>query len=216
MNRIRVLIVEDHPIFRSGLRDAVAANPEMEVVGEAADAKSAMALIKAVKPAIVLLDINLPDENGLKVCQTVTQFDPAPAVIILTMQNQESSFNAAMDAGASGYLLKENAAQEVIAAIRTVATGTIYFTPSVARYFVTRRQRISALRQERKGLAALSPTERLVLRLVSENKTNRQIGEALRISHRTVETHRAHIAEKLDLHGNRALLHFAMEHKSEL
>jgi DNA-binding NarL/FixJ family response regulator len=216
MKKIRVFIVDDHPIFRCGLREVINSDAEMTVIGEAADASSALTAIRATKPSVVILDINLPDESGLKVCQSVTQFDPPASVIMLTLQNQESSFNAAMDAGACGYLLKENAVQEVITAIRAVASGNIYFTPSMARYFITRRQRISALHQEKKGLGALSPTERLVLRLVSENKTNKEIGEALRISHRTVETHRTHICEKLELQGPRALLHFAMENKSQL
>jgi DNA-binding NarL/FixJ family response regulator len=216
MNKTRVFIVDDHPIFRCGLREVISADPAMEVIGEAGDATSALTLIKSAHPSVAILDINLPDQSGLKVCEAVTQFEPAVSVIMLTLQNQESSFNSAMDAGAAGYLLKENAVQEVILAIRAVASGNIYFSPSMSKYFLTRRKRISALREEKKGLDALSPTERLILRLVSENKTNREIGEALCISSRTVETHRAHMCDKLNLRGSRALLHFAMENKSRL
>jgi DNA-binding NarL/FixJ family response regulator len=216
MKKLRIFIVDDHPIFRRGLRDVICSDSGMEVVGDAGDGSAALGQIKSLRPEIAILDIQVPGINGLELCQGLRGLKPPVSVIMLTLQDQESTFNAAMDAGAQSYLLKENAAQEVIAAIRAVASGNVYFSPSIARFLVTRRQRASALREEKTGLKTLTPTERLVLRLVGENKTNREIGEELCISHRTVETHRARICDKLDLHGNRALLQFAMQHRSEV
>lgn len=105
---------------------------------------------------------------------------------------------------------------DVLSGLKTVAAGGVFISPSVAQFLVRRHQRVAALKEQKKGLAALTPTERRILRLVAENKTNKEIGRELFISHRTVETHRSHICEKLELSGNRALLAFAFEHKSEI
>jgi DNA-binding NarL/FixJ family response regulator len=121
-----------------------------------------------------------------------------------------------MDAGAQGYILKENAVSDLLAGLKAAASGGVFISPSVAGYLMRRHQRASALKEERKGLARLTPTERRVLHLVAENKTNKEIGRELFISHRTVETHRHHICEKLGISGNRALLKFAFAHTSEL
>jgi DNA-binding NarL/FixJ family response regulator len=216
MKRTRVFIVDDHPIFRRGLREVINADASIEVIGEAGDGSTAFEQIKSSRPDIAILDIHLPGMSGLELCQSLQRLRPPVAVIMLTLHDQETTFNAALDSGAQSYLLKENAVQEVLSALQAVISGNIYFSPAVAHFMLTRRQRASALREQRTGLKALTPTERLVLRLVGENKTNRQIGEDLCISHRTVETHRSHICEKLDLHGNRALLQFALEHRSKL
>src|SRR5262249_55470158 len=140
----------------------------------------------------------------------------APAVIVLTMSSEEGTFNAVMDAGAQGYVLKENAAGDVLIGLQAVAAGGVFISPSVAGFLTRRLQRVSALKEEKRGLGSLTPTERRILRLVAENKTNKEIGRQLFISHRTVETHRSHICEKLELSGNRALLKFAFDHKSEI
>jgi DNA-binding NarL/FixJ family response regulator len=216
MKKTKVFVVDDHPIFRRGLRDVILGEPGLEVVGEAGDGKTALEQIKATRPDVAILDVHLPDMDGLEVCLALQRLHPPVPVVMLTLQDQESTFNAAMDAGAQSYLLKENAVQEVIQAVRAVIAGNIFFSPAVARFMLTRRQRASALREEKSGMNALTPTERLVLRLVADNKTNKEIGGELCISHRTVETHRTHICEKLNLQGPRALLQFAMEHKSEL
>ena len=139
-----------------------------------------------------------------------------PAVIVLTMHGEEAMFNAAMDGGAQGYILKDNAADDALVGLKAVASGGMFISPSVTRFLVRRHQRAAMLKVEKKGLCALTPTERRVLRLVAENKTNKEIGSELFISHRTVETHRSHICEKLELSGNRALLKFAFDHKSDI
>jgi DNA-binding NarL/FixJ family response regulator len=214
--KCRVFVVDDHPIFRCGLREVIGADPGFEVVGESGDGKAALEAIRAARVDIAVLDVDLPGMTGLELCAALQKSQPAIPTVMLTLHDEEGTFNAAMDAGAQCFLVKENAVQEVIAALRAVAGGNIYFSPSVAKFMLTRRQRTSALREQRTGLKSLTPTERLVLRLVADNKTNRAIGEELCMSPRTVETHRAHICEKLDLHGSRGLLHFALTHRSEL
>jgi DNA-binding NarL/FixJ family response regulator len=135
---------------------------------------------------------------------------------MLTMHAEESTFNAAMDAGAQGYLLKDDAMEMVLAALKAVASGGVYLSPAISTWLLRRQRRASALKEEKTGLAALTATERRVLLLVAENKTNKEIGEELFISHRTVETHRSNICRKLDLQGAHKLLQFAIEHRSDI
>ena len=212
----RVVIVDDHPIFRRGLKEAIESNGTFVVAAEAADGESALSHIKSLRPDVAIVDLHLPKMGGLELVRSVRSLAHAPAVVVLTMHGEESMFNAAMDAGAQGYILKENAVSDLLVGVKAAAAGGVFISPSVAGYLVRRHQRASALKEEKKGLAMLTPTERSVLRLVAENKTNKQIGGELFISHRTVETHRHHICEKLGLSGNRALLKFAFDHKSEV
>jgi DNA-binding NarL/FixJ family response regulator len=211
-----VIIVDDHPIFRRGLKEIIEGDAEFAVVDEAADGEAALRRIRALKPDIAVLDLHLPKLGGMDLLRAVRALANPPAVIVLTMHGEESIFTAAMDGGAQGYILKENAIADVLVGLRAVAAGGVFISPSVAPYLTRRHQRASALKEEKKGLATLTPTERRVLRLVAENKTNKEIGRELFISHRTVETHRSHICEKLELSGNRALLKFAFDHKSEI
>src|SRR5262245_58927647 len=212
----RVIIVDDHPIFRRGLKEILEADSQFTVAGEAGDGETALQQIRSLKPDIVVLDIHLPKIGGLDLVRAVRSLAHPPAVIMLTMHGEESMFNAAMDGGAQGYILKENAISDALVGLKAVASGGVFISPSVAHFLVRRHQRASALKEEKQGLASLTPTERRILRLVAENKTNKEIGRELFISHRTVETHRTHICEKLELSGNRALLKFAFDHKSEI
>ena len=215
-DKTRIVIVDDHPIFRRGLKEIIESDNQFVVSGEADDGESAIQQIKALKPDVAVVDLHLPKTSGLHVLRATRAFAHPPVIIVLTMQADEGTFNAAMDAGAQGYMLKENAVNDVLAGLKAVAAGGVFISPSVAQFLVRRHQRASALKEQKKGLAALTPTERRILRLVAENKTNKEIGRELFISHRTVETHRSHICEKLELSGNRALLAFAFEHKSEI
>jgi len=217
MNRkSSIVIVDDHPIFRRGLKEIIEGDSQFAVVAEAGDGETALREIRALKPEVVVLDLHLPKIGGLELVRTLRALSHPPAVIVLTMHGEEAMFNAAMDGGAQGYILKDNAADDALVGLKAVASGGVFISPSVARYLVRRHQRAAALKVERKGLSALTPTERRILHLVAENKTNKEIGSELFISHRTVETHRSHICQKLGLSGNRALLRFAFDHKSDI
>jgi DNA-binding NarL/FixJ family response regulator len=208
--------VEDHPVFRHGLREIVQADPHFEVVGECGDGETALAEIPRTKPQVVILDVNLPRRSGLDVARALRGTNPSIGCLMLTMHAEESAFNAAMDAGAQGYLLKDDAMEMVLLGLKAVASGCVYLSPTISGWLGRRQQRASALKEEKPGLASLTSTERRVLLLVAENKTNKQIGEALFISHRTVETHRSNICQKLELEGAHKLLQFAIEHRSEI
>ena len=214
--KTKVYIVDDHPVFRHGLKQVIQADAGFEVVGEAGDDATALAQIPDLKPDIAIVDVRLPKQGGLDLVRRLRSARPQASSIMLTMHAEESTFNAAMDAGALGYILKEDALELVLLGLRAVAAGTIYLSPKIAGWVVRRQQRSSALKETKIGLANLTATERRILRLVSENKTNKEIAGELFISHRTVETHRSKICEKLELQGAHKLLQFAIEHRSDL
>jgi DNA-binding NarL/FixJ family response regulator len=211
-----VFLVDDHPVFRHGLREMIHADPRFEVVGECGDGDAALVEIPRAKPQVVIVDVNLPRRSGLEVVRSLRAVQPRVACLMLTMHAEEGTFNAAMDAGAQGYLLKEDALDLVLLGLKAVAAGGVYLSPTISGWLVRRQRRASALKEEKTGLTALTATERRVLQLVAENKTNKQIGAELFISPRTVETHRANICQKLQLQGAHKLLQFAIEHRSEI
>jgi two-component system, NarL family, response regulator DegU len=215
-DKARIVIVDDHPIFRRGLKEIIESDRQFLVAGEAGDGEAGLQQVKSLRPDVAVVDLHLPGMGGLQLLRAVRALAQAPAVIVLTMHGEEGTFNEAMDSGAQGYILKDNAIADVLVGLKAVAAGGVFISPSVAAYLTRRHQRASALKEEKKGLVSLTPTERRILRLVAENKTNKEIGRELFISHRTVETHRGHICEKLELSGNRALLKFAFDHKSEI
>jgi DNA-binding NarL/FixJ family response regulator len=213
---IKVYLVEDHPLFRQGLRQAVESQPSFEVVGEAGDGSTAFEEIRTLHPDIAVMDIELPGLDGLGLARKLRSLEPAVQVLVLTMHKGEAMVNAALDCGAAGYVLKENAIAEVINALKGIAAGQVYLCPAVSGVVLRRRHRTAALREQKPGLDKLTPMERRILRLVAENQTSREIAGQLFISTRTVETHRANICSKLALHGNHPLLQFALAHRSEL
>jgi DNA-binding NarL/FixJ family response regulator len=214
--KITVYIVDDHPVFRHGLKQIIQNDEAFVVVGDAGDDATALAEIPKLRPQMVIVDVRLPKQGGLELVRALRALQPGSRCIMLTMHAEESTFNAAMDAGSLGYILKEDALDLVILGLRAVAAGTIYLSPKIASWIMRRQQRASALKEVKAGLASLTATERRILHLVAENKTNKQIAGELFISHRTVETHRSKICEKLELQGPHKLLQFAIEHRSEL
>lgn len=214
--RASVYLVDDHPVFRLGLKQIIESDPRFTICGQAANGNDALQEIVKRNPDIVVVDVNLPGRGGLDIVRALRDQQCRAACIMMTMDADESTFNAAIDAGAHGYILKDDALELVLLGLRTVLAGTLYLSPAISSWLMRRQQRSSALRSRVNGLSQLTPTERRVLQLVGQNRTNKQIGEALFISHRTVETHRSNICHKLDLQGAHKLLQFAIEHRSEL
>ena len=212
---IEVLIAEDHPIFRKGLREIIDGAPGLKVVAEAADGERALEMIRTCRPQVAVLDVDMPRKDGLEVAREVQSLRLDAALILLTMHKNERFFNAALDAGVKGYVLKDCAATEIVDGIRAVVAGRSYVTPVMTDYLLNRR-RAGALAEDGTALASLTAAERSVLRLVAQYKTSKEISEDLFISIRTVERHRANIAAKLDLAGPHAVLQFALEHKAAL
>jgi len=213
---MRVFIVDDHPIFREGLAQVIRGDDRLELAGAAGDAEEALSSLRQLKPDVAVLDVELPGRSGLDLAADLLRFEPPIPSIALTMHKDESLFNLAMDRGVTGYILKENAVTDLIQGILAVARGEVFLSPTISGYLLRRRDRHETLRGSLPGLAQLTPMERRVLKLTAENLTCKQIGKALFISHRTVETHRAGVARKLGLRGSHALLQFAIEHRLEL
>jgi DNA-binding NarL/FixJ family response regulator len=215
-HRTKVLIVDDHPLFRGGLRQVIQDDERFELVGEASDGELALPLIQQKKPDVAVLDVNLPGLSGLEIAHKLQTMRSPTRVIILTMHKAEDLCNRALDNGAMGFVLKENAVEEIVKAIAAVAEGEHYLSSSISGYLVRRRQRTEQLTKEKPGLDDLTKAERRILKLISLKKTSKEIAAELFISPRTVEAHRANISSKLGLSGSHSLLQFALENRSLL
>jgi DNA-binding NarL/FixJ family response regulator len=213
---ITVLIADDHPIFRKGLREILEAEPSLQLVGEAEDGARALSMLRALRPQVAVLDVDMPQLDGISVARAVQQENLSTAIVLLTMHRHEDYFNAALDLGVRGYVLKDSAASDVVAAIRAVSTGQRFVTPLLTDYLLNRYQAAQAAARPQTGLPALTEAERRILKLIAQYKSSQEIADELFISVRTVDTHRANIAGKLDLKGARALLRFALEHQGQL
>jgi len=210
-----VFIVDDHPIVRQGLRNLIEGAADLVLVGEAGELATAAAQVALLRPQVVIIDLNLGSCSGLELIRLCRGLDPAPAPVVLTMHREESTFDAALRQGAAAYVLKENASEDILLAIRAVATGGFFLSKSL-REFVIRRNDRGAAEAAPTHLSTLTPTERRVLRLIGANRTTKEIAQELCVSPRTVDTHRAHIGERLKLHGAQSLLRFALENRAEL
>ena len=212
---ISVLVADDHPIFRKGLRQIIETDAGLRVVAEADDGESALELIRATSPRVAVLDVDMPHKDGFAVAREVRAAGLEVALIFLTMHKNERFFNAALDLGVQGYVLKDSAAAEIVSGIKAVAAGQSYVTPLLTDYLLN-RHRADAQTAQQTGLGSLTEAERRVLKMIAEYKSSKEIADELFISVRTVDRHRANIATKIDLKGSHALLHFALEHKTEL
>jgi two-component system, NarL family, response regulator NreC len=203
----RVLIVDDHAVVRSGLRLVLEADEKIEPVGEAGSAREAIFEARALKPDVVLLDVVMPDQSGLEIIPTLLHENPEMKILVLSMQDDPRYVREAFDAGASGYVLKEAADSEVVAAVREVAGGGRYVDPELGARLV------AAESEERRRAEEdpLSEREGEVLRLLALGHTNQEIAKQLYISVRTAETHRAHIMQKLRLSSRAELVRYALD-----
>lgn len=215
-HEIRVVIADDHPVVRQGLRLVIEAHPGLTVVAEAADGRAALERLRELRPDVAVLDIDMPEMNGFAVARAARDEGIPAAVIFLTIHREGDLFEEALDVGALGYVIKDSATTDIVAGIRAAAAGQHYTSPAMTSYLVGRNRRAAALRLQKPTLNDLTPTERHILQLIAVYKTSKEIADELGISYRTVETHRTNICTKLELHGSHALMKFALAHRAEL
>lgn len=212
---VRVVVADDHAIVRKGLRAAIEEEPSMNIVGEAGDGESALALVRQLHPDVVVLDIDMPKLDGLAVARELTRQGVETSIIFLTLHTDEDMFRAAIELGCRGYLLKDSAIQEIVASLRAVIAGRIYISSAMTAKLV-RSNAAPPVALRGAPSSNLTPTERNILRLIAEGKSSKEIGEELSIHYRTVENHRTNICRKLGIEGANALLRFALQNKSGL
>jgi DNA-binding NarL/FixJ family response regulator len=211
MKRITVLLAEDHTIVREGFRKMLEMESDLQVVGEAEDGRKAVAMIKKLRPAVVLMDIAMPLLNGLEATRQVLKEFPATKVLMLSAHSDDAYVKNATESGAVGFLLKQTSAHDVCRAIREVHQGKTFFTPSIAK----RQARLHPAAPDRAGVlkkkaAQLTSREMEVLQLIAEGKANKETASELGIGLKTVEKHREHLMEKLDIHDTAGLTRYAI------
>ena len=212
MEKIRILLADDHTLMRSGIRALLEDEPGLTVIGEAEDGRSAVAQACKLGPDLVIMDIAMPLLNGLEATRQIRQQCPHVRVLILSMHDNEEYIRQVLEAGAMGYILKDAAARELISAIRSVYRGEAVLSPAVTRLVIEDYLRWGGTRPQAES-DGLSPREREVLQLIAEGYTNKQIAEILSISIKTVQAHRNNLMGKLDLHDRGELIKYAIQKK---
>ena len=211
MNRITVLLVDDHMIVREGFRKMLELENDFNVVGEAQDGRLAVALAQKLVPSVILMDIAMPRLNGLEATRQILKDAPATRIVILSAHNDDAYVQSAMDSGAAGFLLKQSSSQEVCRAIREVHQGKTFFSPAIAKRLGNQSQRAVMLGGPRsKKFAKLTSRELEVLQLIAEGKANKETASELNISIKTVEKHRQALMEKLGIHDTASLTRYAI------
>jgi DNA-binding NarL/FixJ family response regulator len=216
-NEIRILIADDHPLMRKGLRLSVEEDPGLKIVGEASDGEMALSLITQLHPHVALLDIEMPKLDGLGVGREIIKRGLKTEIIFLTFHSNHDLFRSAMALGSKGYILKDSAVQEVVAGIRAVASGRAYLSSAIIADLLQKREEPDP-KSSQTLTSNLTPAERRIMQLIANGKTSKEIGAELSIHYRTVENHRTNICRKLELDGEgaNALLRFALQNKSLL
>ena len=213
MNKVRILVADDHGVVRRGLRLQLEQHEDFEVAGEAADGREAVRLAEEIRPDVVIMDIAMPNLNGIEATAQIVKRNPQTGVIILSMHSDETYIVRTLSAGARGYLLKDTADADLQRAVRAVAQGKPFFSPAIAQALLD-----DYLRQlQQRGIAdsydLLTDREKEVLQLLAEGKSNKEVASILSLSPYTVETHRAHIMQKLNLHSTAEIVLYAVRKK---
>jgi DNA-binding NarL/FixJ family response regulator len=210
MRKIRIVLADDHQLFRRGLRALLEQHSDLTVVAEAKDGREAVAAVRSLKPDVLVADIGMPNLNGIEAARQIEESNSNTAIVIVSMHSDESYVLSALKAGAKGYLLKDSAEDDLIRAIRMVTLGKSFFSPTVSKIllddYVRRLQKLGA----EDPYDLLTPREREILQLVVEGKSNKDVANMLNLSVYTVETHRSNIMEKLNLKGVPELILYAV------
>lgn len=213
MSRIHVLLADDHAVLRDSLAAFLALYPDIEVIGQAGDGVETLAQIAALRPDVVLLDLNMPGLGGLEVLRRASKEFPGCRIIVLTQYDAPQYILPALQAGARGYLLKKAGGVEVVNAVRAVARGESVLHPAVTQFVIETAVQGATDLQQAEARTALTDREREILRLIGEGLTNTEIAAALHISPKTVDKHRSRLMEKLNLTTRSALIRYALEHR---
>ena len=209
----RVLLADDHGVVRKGLRFVLERQPEMEVVGEAADGRDAVRLAETTNPDVVIMDVGMPLLNGIEATVQMVKRNPSLAVIILSMHSDEHYLLSALNAGAKGYLLKGSAEEDLVRAIHSVCRGTPFFSPEITKTMLEDYMRFLQQRNLQDSYDLLTEREKEVLQLLAEGRTNKEVANILDISVYTVDTHRLHLMQKLNLHNTAEIVLYAVRKK---
>ncbi len=215
-DKIRIVVADDHPVVRKGLAATMAAEPDFEVIAEAADGEMALTLIQKLLPDVAVLDLDMPKLDGFAIAGEARKLGLGVQVLFLTIHSEVDLLRRAMDLGAKGYIAKESALLEIANGVRSVARGRAFVSPSLTPALLERRAHVQGLVRGVPSLSDLTPSERRILNLIAGGKSTKEIAAELHIHYRTVETHRSGICQKLNLNGPNTLLRFALQHKSEL
>jgi DNA-binding NarL/FixJ family response regulator len=210
MSRVRILLADDHTVVRQGLRKVLEERPEWEVVAEAGDGREAVRLAEQHKPDVAILDVAMPLLNGIEATRQITKRLPNTRVLVLSMHADEAYVTQILQAGATGYLLKDSADVDLVQAVGEVSKGKSFFSPKIARVMLDDYVRALADKGVTDRYESLSEREREIFQLIAEAKTNKEIASLLNVSPSTVETHRAHIMEKLDIHSAAEIVLYAV------
>jgi DNA-binding NarL/FixJ family response regulator len=213
LSKIRIIIADDHGIVRNGLRFLLERQDDMEVVGEAADGREAVRVAEEFNPAVAVLDIAMPQLNGIDAGAQMIRRDPKIAVLILSMYADETFLIRALTAGIKGYLVKDTAELDLVRAVRAVAQGKSFFSPKIAQMLAEDYTRALQQRGAEDTYALLTEREREILHLLAEGKSNKEVAAVLNVSPYTVDTHRTHIMQKLNLHNTAELVLYAVRKK---
>ncbi|MBI4284697.1 MAG: response regulator transcription factor [Chloroflexi bacterium] len=212
MDKIRVLIVDDHQLVREGLRTILEAQPDFEIVGEATDGEEAVQKTKEIRPDIALMDITMPGMGGLEATQEIKQCCPEVKVLALTMHESDDYFFKMLSSGASGYFIKGGSSAELISALRAVSRGDVFLYPTMAKKLLSDYLQRIKTGSDKDRYDGLTGREREIMKLFAEGYTSQEIAERLVLSVATVQTHRANIMSKLGLHSRAELIKYALRH----
>jgi DNA-binding NarL/FixJ family response regulator len=215
MRKFRIFIADDHEIVRRGLRATLDAEPDFELVGEASNGRDAVSKITELKPDIVVMDVGMPELNGLEATRQIHDVSPSVRVLILTVHESDQVVREVLDAGAQGYLLKSDAGRDLVHAVRALMEDKPFFTSKVARMVLKGflRHQQGAEEEENSTGSQLSMREREIVQMLSEGKSNKEVAQALGISVKTAETHRTNIMRKLEIHSITDLVRYAIRNK---